>query len=62
MSDEGMSKYGVALDEEKEKQATDNGDKTWPGGKPTHCPTCLRKLDSGGACPVHGTEPFESKK
>jgi len=50
--DEGLTKYGVELDEEKTKVAGE-------GGKPTHCPLCLSELDDGGACPEHGVEPFE---
>jgi hypothetical protein len=56
MSDnEGMDKYGVELDEEKTKQASE-------GGKPGTCPACRAELDSGGACPTHGTEPMEKRK
>ena len=44
--------YGVELDDEKTKQAGE-------GGEGTHCPVCLKELDDAGACPVHGTEPFE---
>ena len=50
--DQGMTKYGVVLDQEKTKEAE-------VGHRPTHCPVCLEKLDKAGACPVHGTEPFE---
>jgi nucleoid DNA-binding protein len=57
--DDGMSKYGVALDTEKEKNATTKEGKSWTTRKPTVCPICMAALDSGGACPVHGTEPFE---
>ena len=53
--DQGMTKYGVVLDAEKTKEAE-------AGSKPTHCPICLRALDSAGACPIHGTEPFEPTK
>lgn len=54
MCDEGMDKYGVQLDEEKTKEASESN--------PTApvCPVCSSRLDGGGACPVHGTEPFES--
>jgi len=53
--DEGMEKYGVQLDDEKVKEASE--------GKPSKgiCPICREPLDSGGACPVHGTEPFERR-
>jgi nucleoid DNA-binding protein len=54
MSDEGFVKYGVELDNEKVKQASENTDKK------NCCPRCQRTLDDAGACPVHGTEPFES--
>lgn len=50
--DEGMTKYAVVTDD-KEKTAS-KGD-----AKPA-CPICLSELDAGGACPKHGTEPFES--
>jgi len=53
--DEGMNKYAVVTDDEKTKQASE-------GSGPTTCPSCESKLDSGGACPKHGTEPFEPKK
>lgn len=56
MSDEGMTKYGVQLDDQKVKEASEA---TKSG---THCPVCLKKLDNGGACPTHGTEPFEKKE
>lgn len=50
--DQGMTKYAVVTDPEKTKEAE-------VGHRPTHCPVCLEKLDSAGACPTHGTEPFE---
>jgi nucleoid DNA-binding protein len=54
MSDsDGMTKYGVELDQEKTKQASEK-----PGGA-GRCPTCSSKLDDAGACSVHGTEPLE---
>ena len=55
MSDpDAMTKYGVELDDNKTKQASEQP------GKPGRCPTCQRVLDDAGACPVHGTEPLES--
>jgi len=51
-----MEKYGVQFDDEKEKEAS--RDKQ---GKPGKCPVCGKELDSGGACPEHGTEPLEKK-
>lgn len=54
MSDsDGMTKYGVELDDSKTKQAS-------KGSKPCRCPACGSLLDDAGACPVHGTEPLES--
>lgn len=50
-NDEGMSKYGVELDDNKTKTAGN-------GPKPV-CPRCGKGLDDAGACPEHGTEPFE---
>ena len=47
-----MEKYGVELDTEKTKEAEESAGH----GK---CPVCGAELDEGGACPVHGTEPFE---
>jgi hypothetical protein len=48
-----MEKYGV---EQGQKE------KTGADGKPaTKCPLCGADLDTGGACPTHGTEPFEKK-
>lgn len=49
-----MTKYGVDEEAaEQEKLAADG------------CPICGRKPERHGnvlACPVHGTEPFETKK
>lgn len=54
MSDpDAMTKYGVELDDNKTKQASEHD-------KPGRCPACQRVLDDAGACPVHGTEPLES--
>ena len=49
--DEGMTKLGVELDDEKTKTADDSAAPA--------CPICLLVLDDAGACPQHGTEPFE---
>ena len=49
-----MEKYGVVTDDPT-KEADEGKD-------PTRCPICGEKLDGGGACPVHGTEPFEKKE
>jgi nucleoid DNA-binding protein len=54
VDEEGMTKYAVVTDIEKTKTAS----KKSPG----QCPDCNKALDSGGACPSHGTEPFEPKK
>lgn len=51
--DDGMSKYGVELDDEKTKQASKGA------GEKDLCPTCQHELDDARACPVHGTEPLE---
>jgi hypothetical protein len=51
-----MDKYAVVLDDEKVKEAG----KTDPGTI-AKCPLCGADLDDGGACPTHGTEPFEKK-
>jgi len=48
-----MEKYGVVTDDPT-KEAEEGKD-------PTKCPICGETLDGGGACPVHGTEPFEKK-
>lgn len=53
MSEDGMTKYGVELDGQKTKQASE---KTGEAGC---CPICSRRLDDAGACPIHGTEPLE---
>lgn len=53
-SDEGMSKYGVELDDTKTKTAENAPAST--------CPRCGKTLDDAGACPEHGTEPFEPDK
>jgi nucleoid DNA-binding protein len=52
-----MEKYGVVKDESKVKEA-EKKDADGEDSVPC-CPICLEELDSGGACPVHGTEPFE---
>jgi len=49
--DEGMNKYGVVTDDDETKTASESGERI--------CPICGKTLDSGGACPDHGTEPFE---
>lgn len=50
-NEEGMTKLGVELDDDKTKTA----------GKDSvnACPVCLSELDDAGACPKHGTQPFE---
>lgn len=48
--DEGMNKYAVVT-EDQDDNKTAAAEKI--------CPTCGATLDSGGACPTHGTEPFE---
>ena len=54
MSDDGMTKLGVVLDDDKTKTAGKGSDRI--------CPICGSKLDDAGACPVHGTQPFEPTK
>jgi len=49
--DEGMTKLGVVLDDEKEKTASE--------GDIRICPICGEELDGARACPEHGTEPLE---
>jgi nucleoid DNA-binding protein len=53
--EEGMTKLGVQLDDQKTKTASTDG-------KSRTCPLCQRTLDDFGACPEHGTEPFEQTK
>jgi hypothetical protein len=50
--DEGMTKYGVVLDDEKEKTANEKSEVRI-------CPVCAEELDDAGACPKHGTQPLE---
>jgi nucleoid DNA-binding protein len=50
--DEGLTKLGVVLDGNKTKTAGE-------GDSVRICPVCGKELDDAGACPVHGTEPFE---
>jgi len=52
MSDDGMTKYGVVTDDKTKTASKEKG------GKDV-CPDCGSDLDSGGACPRHGTKPFE---
>lgn len=49
--EEGMTKLGVVLDDEKDKTASQ--------GSTRICPVCGEELDDAGACPKHGTEPLE---
>lgn len=51
--DEGMNKYAVVMEGE-------SNDKTASDDTVRICPICGSELDDGGACPKHGTEPFES--
>jgi hypothetical protein len=51
---EGMTKLGVELDDQKVKTAEHSGEQI--------CPICGETLDDAGACPKHGTEPFETEK
>jgi len=53
MDEEGMTKYGVVLDDKTKEGSKDQ--------KPDTCPECHKKLDDGGACPTHGTKPSEKK-
>ena len=54
MSDDTcMTKYGVVLNNEKEKTANENK------GEIRICPVCAKELDDAGACPEHGTRPLE---
>ena len=54
MTDEGMTKLGVVLDDQKTKTATTDSE-----SEERVCPRCGKTLDDAGACPEHGTEPFE---
>lgn len=49
-----MEKYGVILDDTKKEAASKKKVRDT-------CPECGKDLDSGGACPSHGTEPFEPR-
>lgn len=59
MSDEGMTKYGVELDNDRVKEASEGEGST---SELSHCPVCSQNLDDGGACPTHGTAPFEGRQ
>jgi len=48
--DEGMNKYAVVTEDQDDNKTA---------GVEKICPICGKTLDSGGACPEHGTEPFE---
>lgn len=48
--DEGMNKYAVVTEDQDESKTA---------GVEKICPICGETLDNGGACPKHGTEPFE---
>ena len=52
-SEDGMVKYGVTLDDQKEKTASKNKNEI------RICPVCAEELDDAGACPEHGTKPLE---
>jgi hypothetical protein len=45
-----MDKYGVVVQT------------TRPTSDEKSCPLCGAALDDGGACPKHGTEPFEKRR
>ena len=49
--DEGMNKYGVVTNDDETKTASEGDDRV--------CPVCGETVDDRGACPVHGTKPFE---
>ncbi len=49
--DEGMNKYGVVTNDDETKTASEGDERV--------CPVCGETVDDGGACPVHGTKPFE---
>jgi hypothetical protein len=49
--DEGMNKYAVVTEDQDDDNKTAAAERV--------CPICGETLDSGGACPKHGTEPFE---
>lgn len=53
IEEEDVEKYGVKFSRFKEKIAEESAK------RPGHCPLCGEKRDEGGACPKHGTEPFE---
>lgn len=58
VSDGGMDKYGVVMDEDKVKTAQEgSGDNIVQV-----CPVCLSNLDEAGHCPKHGSEPFEPER
>jgi hypothetical protein len=54
-----MEKYGVVVEEEPPKEATD---KLTPNPAKPVCPACQEELEKGAnvpKCPQHGTRPFE---
>jgi nucleoid DNA-binding protein/DNA-directed RNA polymerase subunit RPC12/RpoP len=59
-----MEKYGVVLDDQKVKEASQDGESRW--FKCTKCGADLEKDESSGKfmlkCPKCGTEPFEKKE
>jgi nucleoid DNA-binding protein len=55
--EEGMTKLGVELDDDKVKQSS--VDPNVPSTR--RCPKCNQLLDDAGVCPEHGTEPLEKK-
>jgi nucleoid DNA-binding protein len=58
-----MEKYGVELDDDKVKEASKDDKKTESYLEDgAHCPICRAALDTGGACPTHGTEPLEKRR
>jgi len=52
-NEEGMNKYAVVTNDSHTKEASEGGTVE------VVCPLCGETCDSGGACPEHGTRPFE---
>lgn len=56
IEEEDVEKYGVKFSRFKKKFAEE------VRKNPDDCPICGEKIDEGGACPKHGTKPFEDEE
>ena len=56
--EDGMTKYAVVTEQGPNDPTVKEASK---GKFPTVCPVCGKTREASGACPDHGTEPFEKR-